>query len=115
MFSWQKLRWTRSTTGKIRITPGTIRITTCKSRFSMPTAHTGSASRILPVVTEPSFLTPWNPQDRTFEVYFGDAGMQDFQAQQGEIPAQAQHDLNVFIDAYAGPENLLDATRLAAL
>jgi hypothetical protein len=40
--------------------------------------------------------------------------MQAFQAQQGELPAQAEHDLNVFVDAYAGPENLLDATRLAA-
>ena len=58
MFSWQKLRWTRSKTGTSRITTGTIRKATCKSRFSVPTAHMGSAFRILPVVTEPSFLTP---------------------------------------------------------
>ncbi len=56
----------------------------------------------------------WNLQDRTFEAYFDDAGMQAFQAQQGELPAQAQLDVNVFVDAFAGPENLLDATRLAA-
>jgi hypothetical protein len=56
----------------------------------------------------------WNSHDRTFEFYFGDARMQAFQAQQGELPAQAQRNLNVFVDASAGPENLLDATRLAA-
>jgi hypothetical protein len=60
----------------------------------------------------PGFMI-WNSQDRTFEVYFGDAGMQAFQAQQGELPAQVQRNLNVFVDANAGPENLLDATRLA--
>jgi hypothetical protein len=51
-------------------------------------------------------------QERTFDVYFGDAGMQAFQAQQGELPAQAQRNLKVFVEANAGPENLLDATRL---
>jgi hypothetical protein len=61
----------------------------------------------------PGFMI-WNSQDRTFEVYFGDAGMQAFQAQQGELPGQAQRNLTVFVDAYAGPENLVDATRLAA-
>ncbi len=61
----------------------------------------------------PGFMI-WNSQDRTFEVYFGDAGMQAFQVQQGELLAQAQRNLNVFVDANAGPENLLDATRLAA-
>ncbi len=55
----------------------------------------------------------WNSQDRTFEVYFGDAGMQAFQAQQAELPPPAQRNLTVFVDANAGPENLLDATRLA--
>jgi hypothetical protein len=61
----------------------------------------------------PGFMI-WNSQDRTFEVYFGDAGMQAFQVQQGELLAQAQRNINVFVDANAGPENLLDATRLAA-
>ncbi len=60
----------------------------------------------------PGFMI-WNSQDRTFEFYFGDAGMQAFQAQQGELPPPAQRNLTVFVDAIAGPENLLDATRLA--
>ncbi len=33
----------------------------------------------------PGFMI-WNSQDRTFEVYFGDAGMQAFQSQKGELP-----------------------------
>ncbi len=60
----------------------------------------------------PGFMI-WNSYDDTFEVYFGDAGMQDFQGQQGELPPSAQRNLTVFVDANAGPENLLDATRLA--
>jgi hypothetical protein len=54
----------------------------------------------------------WNSQDRTFEVYFGDTGMQAFQIQQGELPPQAQRNLTVFVDTNTGQENLLDATRL---
>jgi hypothetical protein len=38
--------------------------------------------------------------------------MQAFQAQQGELSAQAQRNLNIFVDAKAGPENLLETTRL---
>ncbi len=59
----------------------------------------------------PGFMI-WNYQDRTFEVYFGDTGMQAFQIQQGELPPQAQRNLTVFVDTNTGQENLLDATRL---
>ncbi len=52
----------------------------------------------------PGFMI-WNPQDRTYEVYFGDAGMQVFKVRQVEIQAQAEHDFNDFVDAYAGPVN----------
>jgi hypothetical protein len=46
----------------------------------------------------------WVPQDRSFEVYFGDAGTQ---VRQVELQAQAEHDVIAFVDAsYAGPVNI---------
>jgi hypothetical protein len=48
----------------------------------------------------PGFMM-WNPQDRAFAAYLGDAGMQAFQAQQGELPAQAQREIFQLADSGA--------------
>jgi hypothetical protein len=40
--------------------------------------------------------------------------MQVFQDRHGELQAQEEHELDDFVDAYDGPENLLDSTRLVA-
>jgi hypothetical protein len=48
----------------------------------------------------PGFMI-WNPQDRAFAAYLGDAGMQTFQAQQGELPAQAQREIFQLVDSGA--------------
>jgi hypothetical protein len=101
VFSWQKLRWTRSSGYGAIFSDSFDEVVW--AYFKPADGETVKA--ITSTIAElkkfgPGFMI-WNSQDRTFEVYFGDAGMQPFQAQQGELPPPAQHNLTVFVDANA--------------